>query len=167
VADELPRGAHVLVATMGDRDIEAIEAALRAPAYLGVVASWRFMQVRDTLLARGIARSRRIAAPGLDIGRARPGNRREHHGADRGRRRRAGAGGSRSASRDKPDAVDPVCGRRQVAARAAPRALGVTYYFAARLRTKFLADAARLAAGAGARSSEYRSPTTDPDIRKC
>src|SRR4029077_666599 len=39
-ADTLPRGAHVLVATMGDRDIEAIEAALsRSPVYLGVIAS--------------------------------------------------------------------------------------------------------------------------------
>jgi xanthine/CO dehydrogenase XdhC/CoxF family maturation factor len=35
-ADELPQGAHVLVATMGDKDIEAIEAALsRSPAYVG------------------------------------------------------------------------------------------------------------------------------------
>src|SRR5882672_3918657 len=58
VADALPRGAHVLVATMGDGDIEAIEAALaRSPAYLGVIASpKRFAQLRDALLARAGAR---------------------------------------------------------------------------------------------------------------
>src|SRR5690349_19373733 len=33
--DEFPGGAHVVVATMGDKDIDAIEAALpRSPAYL-------------------------------------------------------------------------------------------------------------------------------------
>ncbi len=48
-ADAVPRGAHVLVATMGERDLEAIEAVVaRAPAYLGVIASpKRFAQLRD------------------------------------------------------------------------------------------------------------------------
>src|SRR2546426_4913642 len=55
-ADAVPRGAHVLVATMGERDLEAIEAVVaRAPAYLGVIASpKRFAQLRDALLARGV-----------------------------------------------------------------------------------------------------------------
>ena len=72
-ADAVPRGAHVLVATMGERDLEAIEAvAGRTPAYLGVIASAkRFAQLRDALLARGISREtlEGISAPaGLDIG---------------------------------------------------------------------------------------------------
>src|SRR5258708_32332063 len=75
--DAVPRGAHVLVATMGDRDVEAIEAVLeRSPAYVGVIASSkRFAQLRDALLARGIAHEtlERISAPaGLDIGARAP-----------------------------------------------------------------------------------------------
>jgi xanthine dehydrogenase accessory factor len=52
------RGAcFAVVATMGERDEEAIRAALAMrPAYLGVVASARrFAQVRRSLLAQGIA----------------------------------------------------------------------------------------------------------------
>src|SRR5207245_5081591 len=76
-ADAVPRGAHVLVATMGERDLEAIEAVVaRAPAYLGVIASpKRFAQLRDALLARGVPRDAldAIAAPaGLDIGARTP-----------------------------------------------------------------------------------------------
>ena len=76
-ADAVPRGAHVLVATMGERDLEAIEAVVaRAPAYLGVIASpKRFAQLRDALLARGVQRDAldAIAAPaGLDIGARSP-----------------------------------------------------------------------------------------------
>src|SRR5881409_241559 len=72
-ADAVPRGAHVLVATMGERDLEAIEAVVtRAPAYLGVIASpKRFAELREALLARGVPRDAldAIAAPaGLDIG---------------------------------------------------------------------------------------------------
>src|SRR5262245_41341143 len=72
-ADALPEGAHVLVATMGDKDIEAIEAALsRSPAYVGVIASAkRFSVLRDALLAKGVPAEalERVAAPaGLDIG---------------------------------------------------------------------------------------------------
>jgi xanthine dehydrogenase accessory factor len=50
-------GCFAVVATMGERDEEAIRAALAMrPAYLGVVASARrFAQVRRSLLARGIA----------------------------------------------------------------------------------------------------------------
>src|SRR5712691_2337907 len=39
-ADSLPRGAYVLVATMGDDDVEVLQSVLeREPAYLGVIAS--------------------------------------------------------------------------------------------------------------------------------
>src|ERR1700726_2336905 len=62
--DPAARGArsYAVVATMGDRDEEAIRAALALrPAYLGVVASARrFAQVRESLLAQG------VAAAGLD-----------------------------------------------------------------------------------------------------
>ncbi len=73
----VPKGAYVLVATMGERDLEAIEAVVtRAPAYLGVIASpKRFAQLRDALLARGVSRGalESIAAPaGLDIGARTP-----------------------------------------------------------------------------------------------
>src|SRR3974390_2788105 len=53
--DALPRGAHVLVATMGEKDVEAVGLALaRSPAYVGVIASAkRFALLRDALLARG------------------------------------------------------------------------------------------------------------------
>jgi xanthine dehydrogenase accessory factor len=49
--------SYAVVATMGDRDEEAIRAALALrPAYLGVVASARrFAQVRESLLAQGVA----------------------------------------------------------------------------------------------------------------
>ena len=57
--DPAARGArsYAVVATMGDRDEEAIRAALALrPAYLGVVASARrFAQVRESLLAQGVA----------------------------------------------------------------------------------------------------------------
>jgi xanthine dehydrogenase accessory factor len=57
--DPAARGARsfAVVATMGDRDEEAIRAALALrPAYLGVVASARrFAQVRESLLAQGVA----------------------------------------------------------------------------------------------------------------
>src|SRR5258706_11508186 len=76
-ADSLPRGAYVLVATMGDDDIEVLQSVLgREPAYLGVIASRkRFEQVRAELLARGApaAALDRVAAPaGLDIGARTP-----------------------------------------------------------------------------------------------
>jgi xanthine dehydrogenase accessory factor len=76
-AEGLPRGAYVLVATMSERDLEAIEAAVRfAPAYLGLISSRiRLADLRKTLLARGVAPEAldRIAAPaGLDIGARSP-----------------------------------------------------------------------------------------------
>src|SRR6185503_18126294 len=76
-AASLPRGAYVLVATMGDDDVEVLQSVLeREPAYLGVIASRkRFEQVRAELLARGAppAALERVAAPaGLDIGARTP-----------------------------------------------------------------------------------------------
>lgn len=73
------RGAHVcaVVATMGVRDEDALRTALDwEPAYVGVVASRRrFAQLRETLLAHGVAAESldRVKSPaGLDIGADRP-----------------------------------------------------------------------------------------------
>ena len=62
---------------MSERDLEAIEAAVRAaPAYLGVITSrTRLADLRKALLARGVAPAAldRITAPaGLDIGARAP-----------------------------------------------------------------------------------------------
>jgi xanthine dehydrogenase accessory factor len=151
-ADALPRGAHVLVATMGDRDIEAIEAALsRSPVYIGVIASAkRFALLRDALLAKGVSRAalERVAAPaGLDIGARSPEEIAVSIMAQIVERRNAGAKGESAPAREQPrEAVDPVCGMSVAVAGARHTAdvLGVTYYFCcAGCRTKFLAEPGR------------------------
>lgn len=151
-ADALPRGAHVLVATMGDRDIEAIEAALaRSPAYLGVIASAkRFALLRDALLARGVSSESlaRIAAPaGLDIGARTP----EEIALSIMAQiveccRKAPQEQSAPAKESPREAVDPVCGMSVAitGARHKQEILGVTYYFCcAGCRGTFLADPKR------------------------
>jgi xanthine dehydrogenase accessory factor len=160
-ADALPSGAHVLVATMGDRDIEAIEAALAlAPAYVGVIASGkRFAQLREALLAKGIAREAldRIAAPaGLDIGARTPEEIAVSIMAQIVERRRNAAQATRAPVREQPrEAVDPVCGMSVAVAGARHTAevLGTAYYFCcAGCRTKFLAEPARFL-GAGSKAT--------------
>ena len=153
--DAVPRGAHVLVATMGDRDIEAIETVLpRSPAYVGVIASSkRFAQLREALLARGVSREalERISAPaGLDIGARAPEEIALSIMAQIvERRRRAGqAQPAQSApAREEPrEAVDPVCGMSVTlaGARHTAEALGVIYYFCcAGCRAKFTAEPSR------------------------
>jgi len=150
-ADALPRGAHVLVATMGDRDIEAIEAALaRSPAYLGVIASSkRFAQLREALLAKGVSREalESVTAPaGLDIGARTPEEIAVSIMAQIVERRRA-AQAQIAPMREPPrEAIDPVCGMSVAVAGARHTAevLGATYYFCcAGCRTKFLAEPAR------------------------
>ena len=164
VSDALPRGAHVLVATMGERDLEAIEAALSlAPAYLGLIASpKRFAQLRDTLLARGVARDalERITAPaGLDIGARTPEEVALSIMAQIVERRRHAAARAEGTPQREParEAVDPVCGMSVTiaGARHTAQVRDATYYFCcAGCRTKFLADSGRyLAAGAGAPGS--------------
>ncbi len=150
-ADALPRGAHVLVATMGDRDIEAIEAALsRSPAYLGVIASGkRFAQLRDALLARGVSSEAlaRVTAPaGLDIGARVPEEIAVSIMAQIVERRRAAQATSAPAKEKPREAVDPVCGMSVAVAgaRHTQDVLGVKYYFCcAGCRSTFLADPAR------------------------
>jgi xanthine dehydrogenase accessory factor len=165
--DAVPPGAHVLVATMSERDLDVIaEVVPRAPAYLGIIASpKRFAQLRDALLARGLPRGalERIAAPaGLDIGartpeeialsimaqiverRCRPG-------------REDTARASASPREKAREAIDPVCGMTVATAGARHHASvkGRTYYFCcAGCRTQFLADPARyVPSGAEAGSS--------------
>jgi xanthine dehydrogenase accessory factor len=82
------KGAHVLVGTMGDEDLEVLQKVLRAePAYVGVIASRkRIDQVRETLIACGLPRAavERVHAPaGLDIGARAGRDRGQRHGADR------------------------------------------------------------------------------------
>src|SRR5262245_5747910 len=50
------KGAHVLIATMGDEDLDLLQKVLAAaPAYVGVIASRkRFEHVRETLAACGV-----------------------------------------------------------------------------------------------------------------
>jgi len=161
--EALPRGAHVLVATMGERDLEAIEAALtRAPAYLEVIATPnRFAQLRDALLARGVSRDAldAIAAPaGLDIGARSP----EEIAlsimvqiVERRRRSAAQAPKIAEPAQAPREAIDPVCGMSVTVAGARHTAEvgGTKYYFCcAGCRTKFLAEPARYASsGAKAR----------------
>lgn len=165
--DALPHGAYVLVATMDEGDLEAIEAAVSlSPAYLGVIASRkRFAELHEVLAARGVSRAalELIAAPaGLDIGartpeeialsvmaqiieqRRRPG-------------RNAPQANDATPTRAPREAVDPVCGMTVAVAGARHQAEAESrkYYFCcAGCREKFLADPARYAsAGAGARHS--------------
>jgi xanthine dehydrogenase accessory factor len=134
----------VAVATMGERDEEAIRAALAlAPSYLGVVASRkRFAQLRETLEATGVTAAAldAIHSPaGLKIGAQRPEEialsvlaqiveRRHAEETEKGEEAAATAG---SVPLPPTDAVDPVCGMSVTIASARHTAehAGRTYYF--------------------------------------
>jgi len=149
--DALPRGAHVLVATMGDKDVEAVGLALaRSPAYVGVIASAkRFALLRDALLARGVARDAidGIAAPaGLDIGARAPEEIAVSIMAQIVERRNASSAQRPQAKEAPREAVDPVCGMSVsvAGARHTQEMLGVTYYFCcAGCRSTFIANPKR------------------------
>ena len=162
-ADTVPPGAHVLVATMGERDLEAIEAvAGRAPAYLGVIASGkRFAQLRDALHARGVSREvlERIVAPaGLNIGARTPEEIALSIMAqivERRRRPAANAPGISDPAQAPREAIDPVCGMSVTiaGARHTAEAHGVKYTFCcAGCRAKFLAEPSRYLAARAYRS---------------
>ena len=156
--DAVPRDAYVLVATMADRDLEAIEQAARLePAYLGVIASRkRFAELRDALRARGVAGSvlDMIAAPaGLDIGARTPEEIALSVMAQIVERRRRSAGAAPEAKAPAPaaqrEAIDPVCGMSVAVAgaRHVAEVDGRKYYFCCGgCRAKFLADPARYSA---------------------
>jgi xanthine dehydrogenase accessory factor len=153
----------VVVATMGERDEEALLAALAAePAYLGVVASGkRFGQIRDTVLSRGAspeALSRVRNPAGLDIGAQTPEEIAVSILAEIVQVRRSGAAAaSSSAPSGLPVAAgvdeerDPVCGMTVAVAGAkhTAQALGREWFFCCGgCREKFLASPERFAAAA-------------------
>jgi len=159
--DAVPQGAYVLVATMDERDLEAIESLVPfVPAYLGVIASKkRFAELRDALAARGVPRALvdRIAAPaGLDIGARTPEEIALSVMAqivEQRRRPAKEAPATKPAASATPtdaprEAIDPVCGMTVAiaGARHAADAGGRRYYFCcAGCRERFLADPARYA----------------------
>ena len=63
------RGAHVLIATMGDEDLEALQQVLGSePAYVGVIASRkRFQHVCDTLAACGVPEPPVTSSLGISV----------------------------------------------------------------------------------------------------
>jgi xanthine dehydrogenase accessory factor len=141
VAQALPQGAHVLVATMGDDDAEVLHAVLaREPVYVGVIASGkRFALLRDALAARGVPQAAlaRIAAPaGLDIGARTPEEIALSVMAQIVERRR-----KRAPEPVLEKAVDPICGMEVTiaGARHSAEVAGTTYYFCCGgCRAKFL-----------------------------
>ena len=147
----------IVVATMGEQDEEAIRAALaQKPAYLGVVASGRrFAQMRETLLAQGVAAAEldRIHSPaGLAIGARTPEEIALSVLAQIVEQRRTGADEKQSAVEDEEpeapatQAIDPICGMAVEVARARHTAehAGRMYYFCCGgCRQRFLAEPER------------------------
>ncbi|HYT48642.1 MAG TPA: XdhC family protein [Burkholderiales bacterium] len=139
-SETLPRGAHVLVATMGDDDLEVLRSVLaREPAYVGVIASRkRFETLRAELLQRGVPEAAlvRVAAPaGLDLGARTPEEIALSVMAQIVQARR------KPIEATPAEAVDPVCGMTVAVAGARHTASvgGVVYYFCcAGCRSKFL-----------------------------
>ena len=139
---------YAVVATMGEHDEEAVTTALGLrPAYLGVVASrTRFGQLRDALVARGVAAEPlgRIRNPaGLDIGARLPEEVALSILAEivQGARSHVAEEPASPPSPAADEALDPVCGMTVVVATARHRAehAGRTFFFCnPRCREKFL-----------------------------
>ena len=134
----VPRSAHVVVATMGDDDVEVLRAVLaREPAYVGLIASRkRFDPIRADLAGRGVPQAaiERVAAPaGLDLGAVTPEEIAVSVMAQIVQeRRRPGEGAAKEiASAETKEAVDPICGMAVTVATARHKAEveGVAYYF--------------------------------------
>jgi xanthine dehydrogenase accessory factor len=160
-----------VVATMGERDEEAIRAALSlSPVYLGVVASRkRFAQIRETLEAGGVTAAAldTIHSPaGLSIGARRPEEIalsvlaqivEQRHAAGKAEGEKGAALPADARLPPLPplpplqplsptDALDPVCGMTVTIATARHTAehAGRAYYFCGGgCRERFLADPAR------------------------
>jgi xanthine dehydrogenase accessory factor len=150
----------VVVATMGERDEEAIRAALALqPVYLGVVASRkRFAQIRETLEAGGVTAAAldAIHSPaGLRIGAQRPEEIalsvlaqivERRHETEKAAGGKPGEDDPTLPSLPATDALDPVCGMTVTIATARHKAehAGHTYYFCGGgCRERFLADPER------------------------
>jgi xanthine dehydrogenase accessory factor len=133
------KGAHVLVGTMGDEDLDVLQKVLRGePAYVGVIASRkRFDQVRETLIACGVPRAavERVSAPaGLDLGARTPEEIALSVMAQIVEQRR-------KVETSLKEAIDPICGMTVAVAgaRHVAELSGKSYYFCcAGCRTKFL-----------------------------
>jgi xanthine dehydrogenase accessory factor len=141
VPHNLPEGAHVLVATMGDDDIEVLRAVLASrPAYVGVIASRkRFAELRTHLGVPEAALAAVAAPAGLDIGARTPEEIAVSVMAQIVERRRRKAVSPEIPKIEK--AIDPICGMTVNVATARHRAevQGVAYYFCcAGCRTRFL-----------------------------
>ena len=150
--------ASILVATMDERDLDAIEAAVGLkPSYLGVVASRkRFAELREALEARGVlgeAVEKIVAPAGLDIGARTPEEIALSVMAQIVERQRntVRAEVKPSADREAPsEAIDPVCGMTVAigGARHIAELNGSRYYFCCGgCRAKFLGDPARYSSG--------------------
>jgi xanthine dehydrogenase accessory factor len=147
-ASEAPiKGAHVLIATMGDEDLEVLQKVLGSePAYVGVIASRkRFEHVRETLIACRVPREalERVHAPaGLDIGARTPEEIALSVMAQIVQERRKKVPEKTEEQSEKQtEAIDPICGMTVNVARARHSAEveGRMYYFCcAGCRTKFL-----------------------------
>lgn len=139
------KGAHVLIATMGDEDLDVLQKVLQSePAYVGVIASRRrFEHVQQTLIACGVPRTALecVSAPaGLDIGASTPEEIALSVMAQIIQYRRAHANPGQMDAGSK-EAIDPICGMSVAvaAARHTAQVKGKTYYFCcAGCRSKFL-----------------------------
>lgn len=142
VPHNLPEGAYVLVATMGDDDIEVLRAVLASrPAYVGVIASRkRFAELRTHLGVPDAALAAVAAPAGLDIGARTPEEIALSIMAQIVERRRSPV--TKAAPVSSPQkAIDPICGMAVNVATARHKAevQGVAYYFCcAGCRTRFL-----------------------------
>src|SRR5262249_39268336 len=154
----------VVVATMGQRDEEALLAALAMEAgYIGLVASRRrFEQIKETLALRGVSAESmaRIKNPaGLAIGAESPEEVAVSIIAEIVQRRRAAAKEASAraaetegatAGAETGEAIDPVCGMTVDVASARHRAEvgGRSYFFCCGgCRERFLASPERYGAG--------------------
>src|SRR5215813_10820021 len=147
--DVAAKGAHVLIATMGDEDLELLQKVLASePAYVGVVASRkRFEHVRETLAACGVPRAAldRVFAPaGLDLGARTPEEIALSVMAQIVQHRRkpvAKLETKKQGVSSSSEAKDPICGMSVTVATARHTAevKGTKYYFCcAGCRSKFL-----------------------------
>ncbi|HZN97937.1 MAG TPA: XdhC family protein [Gemmatimonadales bacterium] len=147
-----PSPLFAVVATLGERDEEALTDALRLePAYLGMVASRkRLARVRSMLLQRGVSPALldRIRSPaGLDIGAVSPEEIALSVLAEIVQLRRAGTAttvpGEPTTTSELRYAIDPVCHMEVEIATAKYKADvgGETYYFCCGgCRERFLAS---------------------------
>ncbi|HEY2289204.1 MAG TPA: XdhC family protein [Thermoanaerobaculia bacterium] len=156
-ASKGPRFA--VVATLGERDEEAIRDALAlSPDYLGVVASRRrFAQIRETLLDRGVTAAAldSIHNPaGLNIGASTPEEIALSILAEIVERRREEAAGEEARTAEaEATAIDPICGMTVViaGARHVAEHAGRSWYFCCGgCRERFLADPERYISQEGA-----------------